>query len=137
MLNPGTSKAPASWKGDEDELAEFLDRFEALADNAGLSEADKAKYSGKYVGRKHSSPYLKSLMVYRPEIGLLLLSAFATCFVSSKGGKRPLEAYDDQSDAGREGDDTLSGDTAFINLLTSSHASGSTKLYFCRTGSSR
>lgn len=47
---------------------------------------------------------------------------------SSKGGKRPLEAYDDQSDARREGDDTLSGDTAFSNLLTSSHASGSTKL---------
>ena len=49
---------------------------------------------------------------------------------SAKGGKRPLEAYDDQSDARpwREGDDTLSGDTAFSNLLTSSHASGSTKL---------
>jgi hypothetical protein len=36
MPNPGTSKAPPTWKGDEDDLSEFLDHFEALADDAGV-----------------------------------------------------------------------------------------------------
>ena len=52
MPNPGTSKAPPIWKGDEDELAEFVDRFEALADDAGLSDTDKIKFFRTYVTRK-------------------------------------------------------------------------------------
>ena len=52
MPNPGTAKAPATWKGDEDDLSEFLDRFEALADDAGLDDDDKIKFFRKYVSKK-------------------------------------------------------------------------------------
>ena len=52
MPNPGTAKAPPTWHGDEDDLSEFLDRFEALADDAGLSDDDKIKYFQKYTAKK-------------------------------------------------------------------------------------
>ena len=52
MPNPGTSKAPATWKGDEEELSEFIDRFEALADDAGLMDGDKIKIFCTYVAKK-------------------------------------------------------------------------------------
>ena len=52
MPNPGMAKAPATWKGDEDDLSEFLDRFEALADDAGLDDEDNIKFFRKYVSKK-------------------------------------------------------------------------------------
>ena len=52
MPNPGMAKALATWKGDEDDLSEFLDRFKAPADDAGLDDEDKIKFFWKYVSKK-------------------------------------------------------------------------------------
>ncbi|HEV7737453.1 MAG TPA: retropepsin-like aspartic protease, partial [Chlamydiales bacterium] len=57
MPAPGSNRAPKTFEGDEDAVAEFLERFEDCAEEAKLSNEDKVKFIFRYLTKQQKAVF--------------------------------------------------------------------------------
>ncbi|KIJ22800.1 hypothetical protein M422DRAFT_100377, partial [Sphaerobolus stellatus SS14] len=52
MPAPGSSRAPKTFDGNEEDIAEFLEQFENCAEDCQLPDSDKVRFLCRYLGRQ-------------------------------------------------------------------------------------